>query len=61
MAWCPFDPVGAVLPGEGLPFWHIISGEVIVVPTRREYALHGQLLLEGELRLQGTARVRIEK
>ena len=61
MAWCPFDPVGAVLPGAGLPFWHIVDGEIIVVPTRKEYALHGEQLIEGELRLEGTSRLRIEQ
>jgi len=45
-----------------LPLWNIIVDEVVTVPTRREYAVHGDLVLDGtaEIILEGTARLVVE-
>lgn len=66
MAWLIVDPFadgGSGPPpsdSNWLPWWHIIAGQTVTVPTRKEYAVHGELLLEGDLVLEGTARLRSE-
>lgn len=46
-------PVG----GDGFVPWHIIAGETITVPTRRQMHLHGTLWNQGSLVLQGTSQL----
>ena len=48
---------GPPVVSDGYPRWHIISSESITVPTRRQYHIHGYLLNEGRLTLEGTAQL----
>ena len=59
MAWLIFD-ANVWVAQSASTFWHIIAGRSVVVPERREMALHGELLLEGELTLKNEARLRLE-
>lgn len=66
MAWLIVDPFtdgggGTPSDSDWLPYWHIIVGETVTVPTRKEYALHGELLLEGTIHLDGSSRLRMER
>ena len=64
MAWLIVDQSasgGAGQGDSGAVHWHIISGETIVIQTRREIALNGQLLLQGALIINGTGRLRLNQ
>jgi hypothetical protein len=37
--------------------WHIVAGETITVPTRRQMHLHGALWNQGSLILKGSAQL----
>lgn len=57
MAWLIVDP--NLFDGSGSSPWHITAVQSINVPTRREMAVHGELLIEGQLIVHGTGRVRV--
>lgn len=49
-----------IVDNSGSSPWHIIDGEIITVPTRRQMAIHGFIWLQGEILLQGSAQLVIE-
>ena len=40
--------------------WHILDGSRIVVRNRHEMAIHGELLIEGDIQIEETGRIRLE-
>ncbi len=41
--------------------WHVKEGELYRIPDRREASIHGNMLIEGRVQLDGSGRLRIEK
>lgn len=62
MSWRAFNPVagGVSSIGELLPAWHILETETVTTAPRREYALHGEFILDGTLNLEEDSRLIIE-
>lgn len=40
-----------------LLYWHIVSGQIVLVETRTQYPIHDTLDLEGSIVLNGTAQL----
>ena len=64
MAWLV---TGAVLAspappsgGDGFVPWYIKEGEITTVPSCREMAVHGELVIDGELIIEEDARLVLE-
>ena len=62
MSWREFDAASpAASPDNtGSVPWHILAAESFAIPGRRELAVHGEFRLEGELILDGSARLRVK-
>jgi hypothetical protein len=63
MAWLVTDPVVSALVSngsDGFVPWYIQSGETVVIPSFKEMAVHGELVIEGDLIISENARLRVE-
>ena len=59
MAWLIINPIG--FDNSNSTPWHITETQSITIPPLREMAVHGFMLLEGQLIIRDTGRLRINQ